>query len=47
MTTEGYLTRDGDRLGHTEAGTREVRALGRAWSGWLNARLDADAIAGA
>ncbi|MFI5647804.1 MDR family MFS transporter [Kitasatospora sp. NPDC051705] len=43
MTVEGYLTRDGDRLTHTEAGTREVRALARAWSDWLNARLDADA----
>ncbi|MFD8754802.1 DHA2 family efflux MFS transporter permease subunit [Kitasatospora sp. NPDC059577] len=43
MAAEGYLVRDGDRLVHTEAGTREVRALGRAWSDWLNARLDADA----
>ncbi|MFE6056373.1 MDR family MFS transporter [Kitasatospora sp. NPDC056446] len=43
MAAEGYLVRDGDRLTHTEAGTHEVRALGRAWSGWLNARLDADA----
>ncbi|MER6302677.1 MDR family MFS transporter [Kitasatospora sp. NPDC001539] len=43
MAAEGYLVRDGDRLTHTEAGTREVQALGRAWSGWLNARLDADA----
>ncbi|MFJ8627953.1 MDR family MFS transporter [Kitasatospora sp. NPDC093550] len=43
MATEGYLVRDGDRLVHTEAGTREVRALARAWSDWLNARLDADA----
>ncbi|MER7666956.1 MDR family MFS transporter [Kitasatospora sp. NPDC096128] len=43
MAAEGYLTRDGDRLTPTEAGTREVRALGRAWSDWLNARLDADA----
>ncbi|MFG2847604.1 MDR family MFS transporter [Kitasatospora sp. NPDC048296] len=43
MTAEGYLTRDGDRFTHTEAGAREVQALGRAWSGWLNDRLDADA----
>ncbi|MFF7988728.1 MDR family MFS transporter [Kitasatospora xanthocidica] len=43
MAAEGYLVRDGDHLVHTEAGTREVRALARAWSGWLNARLDADA----
>lgn len=43
MAAEGYLTRDGDRLSPTEAGTREVRALARAWSDWLNARLDADA----
>ncbi|MEU3570247.1 MDR family MFS transporter [Kitasatospora sp. NPDC036755] len=43
MAAEGYLTRDGDRLSSTEAGTREVRALGHAWSDWLNARLDADA----
>jgi EmrB/QacA subfamily drug resistance transporter len=43
MTAEGYLTRDGGRFTHTEAGAREVQALGRAWSGWLNDRLDADA----
>jgi hypothetical protein len=43
MTAEGYLARDGDRFTHTEAGTREVRALSHAWSGWLNDRLDADA----
>ncbi|MFD4656810.1 MDR family MFS transporter [Kitasatospora sp. NPDC058444] len=43
MATEGYLTRDGDALSPTEAGTHEVRALARAWSDWLNARLDADA----
>ncbi|MFE5586488.1 MDR family MFS transporter [Kitasatospora sp. NPDC056531] len=43
MTAQGYLTRDGDRFTHTEAGVSEVRALARAWSGWLNDRLDADA----
>ncbi|WP_243436746.1 MDR family MFS transporter, partial [Streptomyces sp. FH025] len=43
MTAEGYLTRDGDRLTPTDAGAHEVRALGHAWSDWLNARLDADA----
>ncbi|WP_030243131.1 MDR family MFS transporter [Streptomyces sp. NRRL S-350] len=43
MAAEGYLLRDGDRLTPTEAGTREVRSLARAWSDWLNARLDADA----
>ncbi|MFJ7280139.1 MDR family MFS transporter [Kitasatospora sp. NPDC098663] len=43
MAAEGYLTRDGDRLSPTEAGTQEVRALAQAWSDWLNARLDADA----
>ncbi|MFF2142948.1 MDR family MFS transporter [Kitasatospora sp. NPDC058190] len=43
MTAEGYLTRDGDGFTPTEAGVSQVRALGRAWSGWLNDRLDADA----
>ncbi|MBD0669884.1 MDR family MFS transporter [Streptomyces sp. CBMA156] len=43
MSAEGYLLREGDRLSPTEAGTREIRSLGRAWSDWLNARLDADA----
>ncbi|MER7753757.1 MDR family MFS transporter [Kitasatospora sp. NPDC097643] len=43
MAAEGYLTRDGDRLTATEAGSREVRALADAWSDWLNARLERDA----
>ncbi|MFD4530854.1 MDR family MFS transporter [Kitasatospora sp. NPDC058397] len=43
MAAEGYLTRDGDRLSPTEAGSQEVRVLAQAWSDWLNARLDADA----
>ncbi|MFJ9456920.1 MDR family MFS transporter [Kitasatospora sp. NPDC101447] len=43
MAAEGYLVRDGGVLVNTETGTREVRALARAWSDWLNARLDADA----
>ncbi|KJS52433.1 MFS transporter [Streptomyces rubellomurinus subsp. indigoferus] len=43
MTAQGFLTRDGDRLAPTEAGSREVRTLAGAWSDWLNARLDADA----
>ncbi|MFD7904800.1 MDR family MFS transporter [Kitasatospora sp. NPDC057904] len=43
MTDEGYLTRDGDQLIPTEAGRRQITALARAWSDWLNARLDADA----
>ncbi|MFJ7908981.1 MDR family MFS transporter [Kitasatospora sp. NPDC096204] len=43
MAAEGYLLRDGDHLSLTEAGTQEVRTLAHAWSGWLNARLDADA----
>ncbi|MEU1286037.1 MDR family MFS transporter [Kitasatospora sp. NPDC005856] len=43
MAAEGYLTRDGDALSPTAAGTHEVRALAHAWSDWLNARLDADA----
>ncbi|MFJ9694004.1 MDR family MFS transporter [Kitasatospora sp. NPDC101183] len=43
MAAEGHLTRDGDRLALTDAGTHEVRTLAGAWSDWLNARLDADA----
>ncbi|MFD7587236.1 MDR family MFS transporter [Kitasatospora sp. NPDC059811] len=43
MAAEGYLTRDGDRLSPTDAGSQEVRVLAQAWSDWLNARLDADA----
>ncbi|WP_316525680.1 MDR family MFS transporter [Kitasatospora brasiliensis] len=43
MATEGYLRREGDLLAPTDAGTQEVRVLARAWSHWLNARLDADA----
>ncbi|MFJ4093986.1 DHA2 family efflux MFS transporter permease subunit [Kitasatospora sp. NPDC089913] len=43
MADEGHLTRDGDRLALTTTGTHEVRALARAWSDWLNARLESDA----
>ncbi|MFE6750683.1 MDR family MFS transporter [Kitasatospora purpeofusca] len=43
MAGEGHLTRDGDRLSLTATGTHEVRALARAWSDWLNDRLEADA----
>ncbi|CAN3985796.1 MDR family MFS transporter [Kitasatospora purpeofusca] len=43
MAGEGHLTRDGDRLALTATGTHEVRALARAWSDWLNDRLEADA----
>ncbi|WP_043468506.1 MDR family MFS transporter [Kitasatospora sp. MBT66] len=43
MAGEGHLTRDGDRLALTTTGTHEVRALARAWSDWLNDRLEADA----
>ncbi|GAA3715183.1 MDR family MFS transporter [Streptomyces tremellae] len=42
MVDEGYLTRSGSLLSHTEAGRREAAAITAAWASWLNDRLAAD-----
>ncbi|MFJ8079466.1 MDR family MFS transporter [Streptomyces sp. NPDC096205] len=42
MVDEGYLTRDGMLLSHTEAGAREAALIGQAWSGWLEERVHQD-----
>ncbi|WP_210588621.1 MDR family MFS transporter [Streptomyces sp. GESEQ-35] len=42
MVDEGYLTRDGSLLSHTEAGAREAQVIGRAWGTWLEERVRQD-----
>ncbi|NEA99277.1 MDR family MFS transporter [Streptomyces sp. SID13726] len=42
MVDEGYLTRDGSLLSHTEAGAREARVIGKAWGSWLEERVRQD-----
>ncbi|MEV6174089.1 MDR family MFS transporter [Streptomyces sp. NPDC051954] len=42
MVDEGYLTRDGSLLSHTEAGAREAQVIGRAWGAWLEERVRQD-----
>jgi EmrB/QacA subfamily drug resistance transporter len=42
MVEEGYLTRDGHLLSHTEAGAREAAVIGRAWGTWLEDRVQQD-----
>lgn len=42
MVEEGYLTRDGMLLSHTDAGAREAELIGRAWSRWLEERVRED-----
>ncbi|MFF0014166.1 MDR family MFS transporter [Streptomyces sp. NPDC005374] len=42
MVEEGYLTRDGTLLSHTEAGAREARVIGEAWGSWLEERVQRD-----
>jgi EmrB/QacA subfamily drug resistance transporter len=42
MVEEGYLTRDGSLLSHTEAGAREAAVIGRAWGTWLEDRVQQD-----
>ncbi|MEU6684733.1 MDR family MFS transporter [Streptomyces sp. NPDC046832] len=39
MVEEGFLTRAGSVLSHTEAGAREAAVLTRAWADWLEDRL--------
>ncbi|MEU6355488.1 MDR family MFS transporter [Streptomyces sp. NPDC047072] len=42
MVEEGYLTRDGHLLSHTEAGAREARTISEAWGVWLEERVQRD-----
>ncbi|MEV5101880.1 MDR family MFS transporter [Streptomyces massasporeus] len=42
MVEEGFLTRHGSLLSHTEAGAREAAVLTRAWADWLEDRLGQD-----
>ncbi|MFF7333188.1 DHA2 family efflux MFS transporter permease subunit [Streptomyces sp. NPDC008150] len=42
MVDEGYMTRHGSILSHTQAGEREARVISRAWGNWLEERVQAD-----
>ncbi|MFG3248942.1 MDR family MFS transporter [Streptomyces sp. NPDC048187] len=42
MVEEGFLTRDGSLLSHTDAGAREALVIGRAWAAWLEDRVERD-----
>ncbi len=42
MVDEGFLTRHGSLLSHTEAGAREALVIGRAWATWLEDRVEQD-----
>ena len=42
MVEEGYLTRDGLLLSHTEAGAHEARVISEAWGTWLADRVQQD-----
>ncbi|MFH8977074.1 MDR family MFS transporter [Streptomyces sp. NPDC017890] len=42
MVEEGYLTRHGSLLSHTDAGVREALVIGRAWTAWLEDRVEQD-----
>ena len=42
MVEEGFLTRDGYLLSHTEAGEREAAVISKAWGSWLEARVQED-----
>ncbi|WP_374116025.1 hypothetical protein [Streptomyces sp. CoH27] len=42
MVEEGYLTRHGFLLSHTEVGHREADVIGRAWGTWLEDRVQQD-----
>jgi hypothetical protein len=41
-TAEGYLTRDGRDYTHTPAGSAEAELIGRAWTEWLEERVEQD-----
>nr|WP_272920548.1 MDR family MFS transporter [Streptomyces sp. SID5910] len=42
MVEEGFLTRHGSLLSHTDAGAREALVIGRAWASWLEDRVEQD-----
>ncbi|WP_264933109.1 MDR family MFS transporter [Streptomyces sp. A012304] len=42
MVDEGFLTRHGSLLTHTEAGVREARVITEAWGHWLEERVRRD-----
>ncbi|MFB7727932.1 MDR family MFS transporter [Streptomyces sp. NPDC056127] len=42
MVEEGFLTRHGSLLSHTDAGAREALVIGRAWATWLESRVEQD-----
>ncbi|WLW50610.1 MDR family MFS transporter [Streptomyces sp. YU58] len=42
MVDEGYLTRHGNLLSHTDAGAREARVITEAWGAWLENRVQQD-----
>lgn len=42
MVEEGYLSRYGNVLTHTEAGAREARVITAAWAAWLEDRVTRD-----
>ncbi|MEU6252709.1 MDR family MFS transporter [Streptomyces sp. NPDC047043] len=42
MADEGFLTRDGSLLSHTEAGAREAAVISQAWAKWLEERVQQD-----
>ncbi|MFF9275483.1 MDR family MFS transporter [Streptomyces griseosporeus] len=42
MVEEGYLSRYGNVLTHTEAGAREARVITAAWASWLEERVRRD-----
>ncbi|MFE7645801.1 MDR family MFS transporter [Streptomyces phaeoluteigriseus] len=42
MVDEGFLTRHGSLIGHTEAGAREARVITQAWGDWLEERVRQD-----
>jgi EmrB/QacA subfamily drug resistance transporter len=42
MVEEGFLTRHGSLLSHTDAGAREALVIGRAWAAWLEDRVERD-----
>ncbi|MFR9798014.1 MDR family MFS transporter [Streptomyces sp. MS06] len=42
MVEEGYLTRHGNLLSHTEAGSRQAALITSAWASWLEERVERD-----
>ncbi|WP_416971128.1 MDR family MFS transporter [Streptomyces sp. 4F14] len=42
MVDEGYLTRTGTLLSHTDAGAREAHVISEAWSDWLKDHVERD-----